>query len=140
MPTTRTTRQREEILRVFEQAKGPLSVQDVLERAGLKVPGLGIATVYRNLKLLQDSGQLESVILPSGEARFERQGLGHHHHFQCLNCGEVVDLDFCPVHLPKGTTLPGGYAIEGHEITFYGRCPNCLEGSEAKPSSALNIG
>ncbi len=127
MTAPRSTRQREEILRVFFEAKGPLSVSDVLERAGLRVPGLGIATVYRNLKLLQDSGQLKSVILPSGETRFERVGLAHHHHFQCLNCSEVVDLDFCPVQLPVGTTLPGGYAIEGHEITFYGRCPNCLE-------------
>ena len=127
MTSPRNTRQREEILRAFTEAKGPLSVSEVLERAALGVPGLGIATVYRNLKLLQDSGQLKSVILPSGEIRFERGGLGHHHHFQCLNCAEVVDLDFCPLQLPVGTTLPGGYAIEDHEITFYGRCPNCLE-------------
>ncbi len=127
MTVPRSTRQREEILRVFSEARGPLSVSDVLERATLRVPGLGIATVYRNLKLLQDSGQLESVVLPSGETRFERGGLAHHHHFQCLSCREVVDLDFCPVKLPTGTTLPGGYAVERHEITFYGRCPRCLE-------------
>jgi len=134
MTPPRNTRQREEILRVFSEAKGPLSVSEVLERATLRVPSLGVATVYRTLKLLQDSGQLESVILPSGETRFERVGLGHHHHFQCLNCQEVVDLDFCPVKLPVGTTLPGGYAVEGHEITFYGRCPNCLE-TRAGPAS-----
>ncbi len=128
MNATRHTRQREEILRVLEQAKGPLAVQEVLERAQSQVPGLGIATVYRNLKLLQEADQIKPVMLPSGETRFERSSLGHHHHFQCSSCQVVIDLDFCPINLPSGTTLPGGYVIESHEITFIGLCPECREG------------
>ncbi|MDQ3557227.1 MAG: transcriptional repressor, partial [Gemmatimonadota bacterium] len=77
------------------------------------------------LKLLQDTGGVEMVILPSGESRFEVSELGHHHHFHCRVCDEVFDLDDCPVTIPEGGALGNGYVVEDHEITLYGRCPEC---------------
>jgi Fur family ferric uptake transcriptional regulator len=121
----RHTRQRDAILGVIQAAAGPLTVQEILERAQRTIPGLGIATVYRTLKLLQDTGGVEMVILPSGESRFEVSELGHHHHFHCRVCDEVFDLDDCPVTIPEGGALGNGYVVEDHEITLYGRCPEC---------------
>lgn len=123
----RHTRQREAIVRVIQASRGPLAVNDILERAQREHDGLGIATVYRTLKLLLEDGTVRQVILPSGETRYEMSGLGHHHHFQCRRCGEVVDLDVCPVAVLTGTTLAGGYTVEGHELTLYGVCPSCQE-------------
>lgn len=121
---TRQTRQREVILQVIQAADGPLSVAELLDRAQVELPQLGVATVYRTLKLLQEQGRVNAVPL-DGESRFESAGRGHHHHFACRQCGRVFDLHQCPVALPAGTVYPGGFVVEAHEVTLYGRCPSC---------------
>jgi Fur family transcriptional regulator, ferric uptake regulator len=121
----RQTRQRDRIYQVIREAQGPLTVQEILERAQRTVPGLGIATVYRTLNLLQDARQIRTVILPSGETRYELSGLGHHHHFQCRVCDEVYDLETCPVSIPDGNAIGEGFVVETHELTLYGVCPEC---------------
>ncbi|WP_034387291.1 Fur family transcriptional regulator [Deinococcus sp. YIM 77859] len=124
MSATRSTRQRDVITRVLDRAEGPLAVGEVLERAQADLPGLGIATVYRTLKLLTEQGHIHPVLL-DGETRYERTGRGHHHHFSCTRCGRVFTLHTCPVALPRGTVYPGGFIVEAHEVTLYGQCPQC---------------
>ncbi|WP_019010345.1 Fur family transcriptional regulator [Deinococcus aquatilis] len=124
MTATRTTRQRDVIAHVLEGAEGPLAVSDVHGRALSDLPGLGIATVYRTLKLLTEQGRIHPVTL-DGETRYEASGKGHHHHFSCTRCGRVFTLHTCPVALPRGTVYPGGFIVEAHEVTLYGQCPQC---------------
>ncbi|PNY80106.1 Fur family transcriptional regulator [Deinococcus koreensis] len=125
MTAQRSTRQRDVIARVLEGAEGPLAVGDVLERAQATAPGVGIATVYRTLKLLCDQGRAHPVTL-DGDTLYEASGKGHHHHFSCTRCGRVFTLHSCPVALPSGTVYPGGFVVETHEVTLYGRCPECV--------------
>ena len=122
----RKTQQREAILQVIAEAPGPLSVPEIHEKATQKLDSLGIATVYRTLKLLQENEQIQTVILPSGESRFESSDHGHHEHFQCRTCTRVFDVHTCSLPKTRGATLPGGFVIEDHEITFYGTCPDCV--------------
>ncbi len=124
MTATRSTRQRDVIAHVLEGAEGPLAVGDVHERALSDLPGLGIATVYRTLKLLTEQGRIHPVTL-DGETLYEASGKGHHHHFSCTRCGRVFTLHTCPVALPRGTVYPGGFIVEAHEVTLYGQCPQC---------------
>ena len=124
MTAPRSTRQRDVIARVLRQAEGPLSVGEVLQRSRSDLPGLGVATVYRTLKLLGTQGHIHPVAL-DGEWRYEASGRGHHHHFSCVACGRVFTLATCPLALPRGTVYPGGFVVEAHEITLYGRCPAC---------------
>ena len=124
MTTARHTRQRQVIAQVLHQAEGPLSAPQLLTRAQGTLPGLGSATVYRTLKLLQEQGEAHAVHL-DGEPLYEASGRGHHHHFSCTVCGRVFTLHACPVALPSGTVYPGGFVVEGHEVTLYGRCPAC---------------
>lgn len=120
----RQTQQREAIAAVIQNATGPLTIPEIHQRAQLDVPGLGIATVYRTLKLLLEAGQVQTVILPSGETRYEPAGMEHHHHFHCRSCDEVFDFDICPVEVPAGQT--GGFIVDDHELTLYGTCPACV--------------
>jgi Fur family transcriptional regulator, ferric uptake regulator len=120
----RHTRQRDVIVAVIREAAGPLTVNEILNRAQERVPGLGVATVYRTLKLLQEGGKITTVILPSGETRYESTGLGHHHHFHCRVCDEVYDLEDCPVQIPT-RELSNGFQVESHELTLYGICSTC---------------
>lgn len=121
----RQTKQRDAILSVIQNSDGPLSVPEIHQKAGANLTSLGIATVYRTLKLLSQKHQIQPVILPSGETRYERTGMGHHEHFQCRKCEQVFDLSACPVHIPPGTLLPGGFLVEDHTMTIYGLCANC---------------
>ena len=127
MSIARQTRQREVIVQVLQRAEGPLSAPELLSRAQATLPGLGTATVYRTLKLMQEQGEAHAVHL-DGEPLYESSGRGHHHHFSCNSCGKVFSLHSCPVALPKGTVYPGGFVVEGHEVTLYGRCPACAAG------------
>jgi Fur family ferric uptake transcriptional regulator len=120
----RNTRQREIIVAVIGEAQGPLTVPEILERAKRTLPGLGVATVYRAIKLLLEDRKIQPVILASGETRYESTGLGHHHHFHCRLCGDVYDLEECPVSVPSGK-YKHGFIVEDHELTLYGICASC---------------
>jgi Fur family ferric uptake transcriptional regulator len=121
----RLTPQRTAIQAAIAAAGRPLSPPEVLESARAGVPGLGIATVYRNLKLLLEDGAILPVHLPGEGPRYEAAGHAHHHHFRCRGCERVFDVDACPGDL-RGMAPPG-FAVEGHEITLYGRCADCSQ-------------
>ena len=102
----RDTRQRRAIRRVIEEADRPLSPLDVLAIAQGHAPGLGIATVYRTLKGLVEEGWLTQVELPGESPRYEIARKAHHHHFQCLTCGQVYEIAGCPQEV-QPLTPPG---------------------------------
>lgn len=119
----RSTRQRTAIRQVIEAAGRPLSTQEILDASQLSVPGLGIATVYRNIKALLEAGEIDLVTLPGENPRYEQAHQKHHHHFQCTRCQRVFDVFSCPGSF-KGMA-PHGFEVERHELTLYGRCPDC---------------
>lgn len=124
----RQSRNREAIYQVLRSAQGPLTIPEIHGRTRKSARGAktGIATVYRTLNLLLEKKLIREVILPSGETRYESsESREHHHHFQCNRCRTVYDLDLCPVGIPQGTTIPGGFRIESHELTLFGLCPDC---------------
>jgi Fur family ferric uptake transcriptional regulator len=125
----RQTRQRDAIFAVIQGSCGPLSALEIYQRACETLPQLGMATVYRAIKLLLETAEIQAVNLPSGETRYESAHLGHHDHFQCRKCGEVFDLHVCPLHLKAGATLPGGFIVEDHEMTLFGMCAECAPAS-----------
>ena len=128
-PDQRNTRQRTAIRRAFEQAGRPLSPHQVLEAAQAEVEGLGIATVYRNLKALLEEGWLSVIDLPGGAAVYERSGKSHHHHFHCDRCSRVFELAGC---IPRINRLAGRrFSVTRHEIVLYGVCADCKAAAHA---------
>jgi len=91
----RRTRQRDAIWLTIERAERPLSPQEILEFAKSEVPGLGIATVYRNIKAFVAEGRLRVVELPGAPDRYEVAGKDHHHHFHCRSCDGVFEVETC---------------------------------------------
>lgn len=119
----RKTRQRDAIRQVFEAVPRPLAPCEVLEAGRSTVTGLGIATVYRTINALVESGWLVPVELPGEAPRYERSGAEHHHHFQCRQCAKVFEIEGCPGNF--ATLAPPGFQLESHEIVLYGRCAQC---------------
>jgi Fur family ferric uptake transcriptional regulator len=121
----RSTRQRDAIKAVIDSAQRPLSPQEILDDAKCHVEGIGMATVYRNLKSLVESNSLVVVSLPGESARYESSGHTHHHHFHCTHCNRVYDVHECPGKLLE--LAPSGFTVERHELTLYGRCDQCAQ-------------
>ncbi len=121
----RQSRQRDTILQAIGEADGPLLAQTIHEQAKRRVPNLGIATVYRTIKLLLEHQRIQPVVLSDGQTRYELVGLGHHHHFRCRVCERVYDLPGCMLSISDGAQLPGGFQVEAHEVTLIGVCPGC---------------
>ena len=130
----RSTRQRMAIRDAISEAGRPLLPQEVLDAAQSLVPGLGIATVYRNLKALVLDGELRSVELPGENPRYESMGHAHHHHFQCNACQRVFDVHACPGDLSQ--LAPLGFTVEDHDLTLYGKCGDCQPPKIKRPMPA----
>jgi len=119
----RSTRQRAAIRGVIDAAARPLLPAEILEVAQRKVAALGMATIYRNLKLLVEAGEIEAVALPGEAPRYESTRHAHHHHFQCQACQRVFDVHHCPGDFKQ--LAPAGFTVERHELTLYGTCADC---------------
>ncbi len=119
----RNTHQRTAIRSAIEEADRPLSPQEILSSAQDQAPGLGIATVYRNIKAMVEEGWLRAVELPGVPSRYEVAGKGHHHHFHCRSCDRVFEVDDCPGRVAD--LAPSGFRPEAHDIILYGLCPAC---------------
>jgi len=120
---TRNTKQKAALKSAFESADRPLSPEEALEIAEINVAGLGLATVYRNIKQLVDDGFLVIVELVNEPPRYELAGKGHHHHFRCNDCNKVYELEGCLRDVDK--LVPKGYQVSVHHLLFYGTCKTC---------------
>lgn len=119
----RKTKQKAAILKVLHQAESPLAAHEVEARAGKFVPGIGIATIYRALKRLQQEQEVVVVELPGKSPLYELTEKGHHHHFVCNACGKVFDVEGCSGGVEQ--LAPQGFKVDKHEITLFGKCDQC---------------
>ncbi|MEO5799378.1 MAG: transcriptional repressor [Gemmatimonadales bacterium] len=120
----RNTRQRGAIRRVFQRTDRPLGTGEVLASARGEVAGLGIATVYRNIRILLDEEWLVPVEMPGQPPRYELQGKPHHHHFHCHRCDRLFEAPGCLDTLQQ--LVPPGCRLDAHEIILNGICADCL--------------
>lgn len=126
----RNTRQRTAIRAAIERADRPLLPHEVREAAQGLAPGLGMATVYRNLKAMLVDGEIRTVDLPGQSPRYELADRSHHHHFQCRGCERVFEVDACPGDL--AALAPPRFTVEDHDLTLYGRCSDCTSAPRAR--------
>jgi Fur family ferric uptake transcriptional regulator len=119
----RDTRQRRALREIILTEGRPLSPTELLELSQRIVPNLGLATVYRNIRMLMEEGFLREVHIAGDAPRYEQAGTGHHHHFYCFRCGKVTEINGCRSEV--NTLVPEGFLQDFHELTFYGSCATC---------------
>lgn len=85
------SRQRNVILEIMKNTYDHPTADEVYVQASKKMPGLGIATVYRNLNQLAEAGEIVRIPVEDGKDRFDGQ-LEKHYHMLCKECGTLVDL------------------------------------------------
>lgn len=118
------TDKRELILNMFEETDKYLTARDLLNVLKKDFPGMSFDTIYRNLATFVDLGILEETEL-NGERNFRMQCESdhHHHHFICMDCGNVKEIQVCPMEM-MSEKLPD-CTIESHKFEIYGKCSDC---------------
>lgn len=128
------TPQRKEILQVFaDNSEGKhLSAEEVYIILQGKNFDFGLATVYRNVELLNELGILSKVDFGDGKVRYElSSGNPHvhaHHHLICLKCKKVIEFkEDLLEDLENFISDTADFKIINHEVKFFGYCSECKD-------------
>ncbi len=121
----RTTVQKKLVLKTVRELKRHLTADEVYEIIKKEYPSIGKGTVYRNLGILAEEGDVRRVEVPDGPDRFDFT-LKKHYHVRCVRCGDVsdVDMDDLP-DLKEKIRSTNGMEFLDYDIFFKGICPAC---------------
>lgn len=123
----RMTKQRTAVLDALGEGdfRSAQAWHDFLRHEGSTI---GLATVYRTLQSLADSGDVDAVVSESGETLYRRcdGAEAHHHHLRCRECGAAVELD-APAIEAWATAVGAkfGYSRIDHTVEITGVCAEC---------------
>jgi Fur family ferric uptake transcriptional regulator len=120
----KTTQQREAIVDAFLRSSGHVALDDLLARARRTHPGVGLATVYRTVKLLEEAGLAASRQFESGHTLYEvAQGRAHHDHLICRQCGYIVEFESDEIErLQIAAARKMGFNVLSHRHELFGLC------------------
>ena len=125
MPAQRYSKKREVILQVLSGTTSHPSAKWVYEQIQKEYPDISLATVYRNLALFKEEGQVVSIAVVDGEERFDAN-IRPHGHFVCEMCGAVEDLHFLKFdEWERDVEHQTGAQVGYYSILFYGKCSSC---------------
>lgn len=119
------SRQRESIKQCLAGRYDHPTAESVYLSIKEEFPNISLGTVYRNLSLLSDLGEIQKISTGVGPDRFDGNPASHYH-FLCKGCGCVMDIELenqNDLNVKASAAFPG--EIEGHQIQFYGTCPDC---------------
>ncbi|NKX45820.1 Fur family transcriptional regulator [Roseicyclus persicicus] len=117
----RMTDQRRVIAQVLEAATDHPDVEELYARASARDPRISIATVYRTVKLFEESGIIERLEFGDGRARYEDADRDHHDHLIDMHTGEVIEFVDPEIEaLQERIAEKLGYRLKGHRLELYG--------------------
>ncbi len=118
----RITRPRRIILEILHGTEGHPDAAQIFERAVAMDSRISLATVYRTMRVLEDSGAIQRHAFAGGPARFEEVQRGHHDHLIDLDTGEVIEFASARIEaLQEEIAARLGYEIVHHRLELYGR-------------------
>lgn len=122
---TRMTQQRRVILEELRRENNHPAADEIYERVRKRLPRISLATVYRNLDVLCELGEIQRLELSGAMNRYDGVSKKHYH-IRCVGCDRVDDAPLAPLNELEddlyGTTV---YEIIGHNLEFTGLCPDC---------------
>lgn len=127
MAARKYSRQRELIKNFLAERKDHPTADMVYQSVRQQNPNISLGTVYRNLTLLADSGEINRLNMGDGVDHFDAD-TSPHYHLLCTKCGRVVDLEMDSIESITDTASAGfnGH-VAGHVTYFYGTCCNCTK-------------
>ena len=108
---------------------GAFTAADLVADVRARQLGIGRATVFRAIELLEEIGAVERIDLPSGEHAYVACVTAHHHHVVCASCGSSTEIaDIGLTGLARAVARRTGYRIDEHRLELFGLCPGCQDG------------
>ena len=86
------TKQKQVILDVIMKSDRHLTADDIYFEAKKVMPSIAIGTVYRNLNIMADAGEIQRIEIAGQACRFDKT-LDKHEHFYCVRCGDLMDVN-----------------------------------------------
>ena len=115
------TEQRRVIARVLSDATDHPDVEELYRRATAIDPGISIATVYRTVRLFEESGILDRHDFGDGRARYEETRDDHHDHLINVKSGEVIEFHDADIEVLQAKIAKRlGFNLVGHKLELYG--------------------
>lgn len=119
------TRSQERILTLLKMLDRAISAQDIYLELRNRNESMGLATVYRSLEALKLEGTVQVRTLGNGESLYSTMQEDRHH-LTCLQCGNSIPIDRCPVHdLEEQLHQSYQFKIFYHTLEFFGLCTQC---------------
>ena len=115
------TDQRKIIAQVMSLAEDHPDVDELYQRVTKLDPKISIATVYRTVKLFEETGILAKHDFKGGKARYEEMRESHHDHLIDIKSGEIIEfVDDEIEKLQKKVAEKYGYDLVDHKLELYG--------------------
>lgn len=128
MASLKYSRQRESIKEFLMSRADHPTADTVYENMKLIYPNISLGTVYRNLSLLTELGEIKKLSNFGGADHFDGR-TDQHSHFVCTCCGKLLDVDadcFDQLMDKASEDFTGG-KISGFNARFFGLCNDCLK-------------
>jgi Fur family peroxide stress response transcriptional regulator len=123
--TLKRSRQREAIVAFLKTRKDHPTADTVYQEIRNTIPNISLGTVYRNLALLAQRGEILRLACDGKVDRFDAD-TSPHYHFMCLNCGCVKDIDMpYASNIDEEANEEFDGMITSHSILFQGYCRDC---------------
>lgn len=123
--TYRMTPQRKIILEELKKLNYHPGADEIYEAVRKRLPRVSLGTVYRNLDILSELGEIQRLELSGTINRFDWD-TKKHYHIRCMECGRVENAPVAPLNQIEdelyGATV---FTIIGHRLEFLGLCPAC---------------
>jgi len=119
------TPQRKVILEALRTVDSHPSADKVYEMVRKRLPRISLGTVYRNLEMLSELGEIQKLEFSGTLKRFDGNPT-EHYHIRCICCDCIADAPFPPLtSIDREADGATGYRILGHRLEFIGLCPEC---------------
>lgn len=117
--------QREAILTLVRRLKTHPTAEEIYAQLRPSNPRLSLGTVYRNLHILAQQGEIREIHFGSGRDRFDGN-TNDHYHFICRRCEDIIDLA-TPIRseLMADAEAALGRPVDSHTVQFFGYCERC---------------
>lgn len=117
----RMTGQRRVVAQVLQESDDHPDVEELYARASKVDAGISLATVYRTVKLFEETGILDRLEFGDGRSRYEDAEREHHDHLIDINTGQVIEFVDPEIEaLQDKIAAKLGYELRGHKLELYG--------------------
>jgi Fur family ferric uptake transcriptional regulator len=121
------TRQRRAVLKAFTECENHVSAEELYNMVSSAESKIGLATVYRTLALLTESGLASELDFGDGQKRYEHRYMhSHHDHMICTECGKIIEFNHPLIEkFQEEVAADNKFTITSHKLDLFGLCNEC---------------